>query len=361
MTQKLKIGIIGATGYTGAELIRLLLDHPAADIKYLTSTSAAGQDINTLYPSLAPHFSQKLVEYQAAETKGLDVVFVCLPHGHSMRIVPELLANHVRVIDLGADFRFADLAVYEKTYQKHTAPELNKEAVYGLPELNRAQIKNARLVANPGCYVTAATLALKPVVDNFPYVSGSIIIDAKSGVSGAGRALTQRTHFLEVYTNFSAYKLGTHRHQPEIEQNLGGVPVVFSPHLLPVNRGILATIYVKLSEKNKDSPVSLPAVFEVLRRAYKDEPFVKIVDEPPALKDVAGSNYCLISPTVTERSRDDRSAHGDGAGQDAGTQLILVSVLDNLIKGASGQAVQNMNIMCGLDERAGLERPALNP
>ncbi|MDR2430978.1 MAG: N-acetyl-gamma-glutamyl-phosphate reductase [Candidatus Margulisbacteria bacterium] len=338
MAQKLKIGIIGATGYTGAELARILLDHPLAELKYLTSTSFAGQDINEIYPFLRPRFSHKLTEYKAGDTAGLDVVFIALPHGHSMRIVPELLANKSRVIDLGADFRFADLALYEKTYQPHTAPEWNKKAVYGLPELNRAKIKEASLVANPGCYVTAATLALKPIVDNLKFVSDSIIIDAKSGLSGAGRALRQDTHFLEVYSNFSAYKIGAHRHQPEIEQNLGGLRVTFTPHLLPVNRGIFATIYVKLSEKLKKENA-----LAALNNAYKDEPFVKIVENPPVLKDVVGSNYCLISPVVN----DDR--------------LVLISALDNLIKGASGQAAQNMNIMFGLDERLGLERLALNP
>ncbi|MDR1452473.1 MAG: N-acetyl-gamma-glutamyl-phosphate reductase [Candidatus Margulisbacteria bacterium] len=340
MSGKIKIGIIGATGYTGAELLRLLLDHPAVEIKYLTTTSAAGQDINAIYPFLRPRFSQKLAEYKLSAARKLDAVFICLPHGRSMDIAPELVNAGVKVIDLGADFRFRDIAVYEKTYQKHTAPKMNARAVYGLPEYNRARLKKAQLVANPGCYVTAATLALKPIVEGLPFVEGSIIIDAKSGASGAGRALRQDTHFLEVYTNFSTYKLGAHRHQPEIEQNLGGAPVVFSPHLLPVNRGILATIYVKLSKKTNTDDV-----LSVLQKRYQNEPFVRVVENPPTLKDVVGSNYCLISPTVV----------GDGS------QLILVSVLDNLVKGASGQAVQNMNIMCGLPETTGLERLALNP
>jgi N-acetyl-gamma-glutamyl-phosphate reductase len=344
MSGKIKIGIIGATGYTGAELIRLLLDHTGAEIKYLTTTSAAGQDIGEIYPFLRPRFSQKLTEYRSSEAKKLDAVFICLPHGKSMDIAPELADAGVKVIDLGADFRFRDITVYEKTYQKHTAPEMNARAVYGLPEYNRARIQKAKLVANPGCYVTAATLALKPVIENLPFVDGSIIVDAKSGVSGAGRALRQDTHFLEVYTNFSAYKLGAHRHQPEIEQNLGGASVVFSPHLLPINRGILATIYVKLNEKTtKDN------ILSILQKQYQDEPFVRIVENPPALKDVVGSNYCLISPTIVEQ------------GQSGQTQLILVSALDNLLKGASGQAVQNMNIMFGLPETTGLERVALNP
>jgi N-acetyl-gamma-glutamyl-phosphate reductase len=339
MSGKIKIGIIGATGYTGAELLRILLDHPQADIQYLTSTSAAGQDLSEIYPFLRPRFSQKLTEYKLSEAQKLDVVFICLPHGKSMDITPELVNAGVKVIDLGADFRFRDLSVYEKTYQKHTAPEMNAQAVYGLPEYNRAQLKNAKLIANPGCYVTAATLALKPIVENVPFVEGSIIIDAKSGVSGAGRALRQDTHFLEVYTNFSTYKLGVHRHQPEIEQNIGA-SVVFSPHLLPVNRGILATIYVKLHEKT-----TIDNILSILQKQYKNEPFVRIVEKAPTLKDVVGSNYCLISPTIV----------GDGS------QLILVSVLDNLVKGASGQAVQNMNIMFGLPETTGLERLALNP
>ncbi|MDR2429068.1 MAG: N-acetyl-gamma-glutamyl-phosphate reductase [Candidatus Margulisbacteria bacterium] len=344
MSGKIKIGIIGATGYTGAELLRLLLDHPQADLKYLTTTSAAGQDISEIYPFLRPRFSQKLAGYELSAAQKLDVVFICLPHGKSMDIAPELVNAGVKVIDLGADFRFRDLAVYEKTYQKHTAPEMNAQAVYGLPEYNRAQIQKAKLIANPGCYVTAATLALKPIIENLSFVEGSIIIDAKSGVSGAGRALRQDTHFLEVYTNFSAYKLGVHRHQPEIEQNLGGAPVVFSPHLLPVNRGILATIYVKLGKKT-----DIDNILSILQKQYQNEPFVRVVKNPPALKDVVGSNYCLISPTVVSTPFNDQ------------TQLILVSALDNLVKGASGQAVQNMNIMFGLPETTGLERVALNP
>ncbi|MDR1323992.1 MAG: N-acetyl-gamma-glutamyl-phosphate reductase [Candidatus Margulisbacteria bacterium] len=339
MSGKIKIGIIGATGYTGAELLRILLDHPHADFQYLTSTSAAGQDIGEVYPFLRPRFSQKLTEYKLSEAQKLDVVFICLPHGKSMELAPELINAGVKVIDLGADFRFRDPAVYEKTYQKHTASELNAQAVYGLPEYNRAQLKKAKLVANPGCYVTAATLALKPIVENLAFAADSIIIDAKSGVSGAGRALRQDTHFLEVYTNFSTYKLGVHRHQPEIEQNIGA-SVVFSPHLLPVNRGILATIYVKLHEKT-----TADNILSILQKQYKNEPFVRIVEKAPTLKDVVGSNYCLISPTIV----------GDGS------QLILVSALDNLVKGASGQAVQNMNIMFGLPETTGLERLALNP
>jgi N-acetyl-gamma-glutamyl-phosphate reductase len=339
MSGKIKIGIIGATGYTGAELLRILLDHAQADIQYLTTTSAVGQDIGEIYPFLRPRFSQKLTEYKLSEAQKLDVVFICLPHGKSMDIAPELVNAGVKVIDLGADFRFRDLAVYEKTYQKHTAPELNVQAVYGLPEYNRAQLKKAKLIANPGCYVTAATLALKPIVENLAFAADSLIIDAKSGVSGAGRALRQDTHFLEVYTNFSTYKLGAHRHQPEIEQNIGA-SVVFSPHLLPVNRGILATIYVKLHEKT-----TADNILSILQKQYKNEPFVRVVEKPPTLKDVVGSNYCLISPTIV----------GDGS------QLILVSALDNLVKGASGQAVQNMNIMFGLPETTGLERLALNP
>lgn len=338
MTNKLKIGIIGATGYTGAELLRLLLDHPQAEIKYLTSTSFVGKDINEIYPFLAVKFSHKLTEYNAKDVKGLDVVFVCLPHGHSMQIVPEIIDSGVKVVDLGADFRFSDLSVYEKTYQKHTAPKLNSEAVYGLPEINRDKIKNATLIANPGCYVTAATLALKPIIDSGNFVPGSIVIDAKSGISGAGRVPAQDTHFSEADSNFSAYKIGVHRHQPEIEQNLGGVKVVFTPHLLPVNRGIFATIYVKLSKKCKKDDI-----VDILCKTYSDEPFVRIVDDLPTLKDVAGSNYCLISPTVND------------------DQLVLISVIDNLIKGASGQAIQNMNIMFGLPETMGLERLALNP
>lgn len=339
---KKKIGIIGATGYTGAELIKILINHPKVEIKYLTSNSYAGRNIAEIYPYLSKYISLDLKAFDLKDNilDELDIVFVALPHGHAMTIVPDLLRKGLSVIDLGADFRYRDINLYEKIYQKHTAAEANQQAVYGLPEYNRTEIKKAKLLANPGCYVTAATLALKPIIDSGNFVPGSIIVDAKSGVSGAGRSLTLETHFSEANENFSAYKIGVHRHQSEIEQNLKA-KVLFSPHLLPVNRGILATCYVTLNKS-----LSKAEIINIYQQAYAKEQFV-IIDENrfPNLKDVVGSNLCRIGVFYQEEDK----------------KLVLVSVIDNLLKGASGQAVQNMNIMAGFAEDEGLKLLALNP
>jgi N-acetyl-gamma-glutamyl-phosphate reductase len=339
--KKIKVGILGATGYTGIELIKILVNHPNTELAYLTSTSYAGQDINDVYPHLKPYLSYTLTDYSADDPliAKLDVVFLALPHGMAVSVAGNFLKKGVKVIDLGADFRFRDLRAYEKAYQEHTAPELNEKAVYGLPEYFRDQIKGSELIANPGCYVTAATLALKPITDNFNFVKGSIIIDAKSGVSGAGRKLTQNTHFPDAHENFSAYKIGEHRHQPEIEQNLG-TEVFFSPHLLPVNRGILATCYIKLNTQS-----SIDELMGFYNKQYANERFVKVVKQLPTLKEVVGSNNCFMSVNY----------HKDK------NLVVVVSVIDNLLKGASGQAVQNMNIVFGFPEETGLNLVPLNP
>jgi N-acetyl-gamma-glutamyl-phosphate reductase len=339
---KKKIGIVGATGYTGVELIKILVNHPGIEITYLTSNSYAGRMIEEIYPHLKKSLSLELKTFDLEDNalQALDLVFVALPHGHAQDIVPGLLAKGLMVVDLGADFRYADIGTYEKIYQPHKAVETNKMAVYGLPEYNRTNIKKAKLIANPGCYVTAATLALKPLADAGCVVPGSIIVDAKSGVTGAGRSLTIETHYTEANENFSAYKLGVHRHQSEMEQNLG-TKVLFSPHLLPVNRGILATCYATLNKTCKKQEL-----IELYKEKYKAEPFVQIEEKRlPVLKDVTGSNNCYLGFYFQEEAQ----------------RVVIVSVIDNLLKGASGQAVQNMNLMCGFAETDGLKLVPLNP
>ena len=339
--KKINVGIVGATGYTGVELVKILINHPQVHIAYLTSNSYVGKNINEIYPHLNPFISYSLIAFDVNDSQlaKLDVVFLALPHGHSVAAAQKLIALGVTVIDLGADFRFRDIAAYEKAYQPHADHELNKQAVYGLPEINRKNIVGKKLIANPGCYVTAATLALKPIIDKLAYNPGSIIIDAKSGVSGAGRSLTQGTHFPDANENFSAYKIDGHRHQPEIEQNLG-TAVTFVPHLLPINRGILATCYITLKEETTRD--NLYMLYEF---AYANEPFVQVVRQAPTIKDVAGSNMCHI--TIHYHA--------------ALNQVIVVSVIDNLLKGASGQAVQNMNLVFGFPETMGLNLVPLNP
>ncbi len=332
----IKIGIIGATGYTGLELIKILLKHQEVELKYLTSVTFAGRDINDVFPELKKkNFSYRLhdLDLESKELAGLDIVFIALPHGHSMQIAPILLEKNIKVIDLGADFRYQDIKLYEKIYQEHTANDVNKQAVYGLPEYFRKQIKKAKLIANPGCYVTAATLALKPLIDSDNFVKNSIIVDAKSGYSGAGRNFVEGLKFPDASEKFSAYKVGVHRHQSEIEQNLN-TPVLFAPHLLPVFRGILATCYVTV-EKTLDQK----ALAKLYKKQYQDEPFVEIVDALPDIKDVANTNMCKLHLLSFEKEK----------------KVVIVSVLDNLVKGASGQAVQNMNIMCGFTETTGLK------
>lgn len=334
--KKLNVGIVGATGYTGVELIKLLVNHPQVHLQYLTSTSYIGKNINEIYPHLLPFISQTLVDFDPKDKAlaALDLLFLALPHGHAMEAVKQIKGPVI--IDLGSDFRFQDHTVYEKAYQPHTAVELNKTAVYGLPEINRQQIAGKKLIANPGCYVTAATLALKPIIDKLAYVPGSIIIDAKSGVSGAGRG---KTYFSDAHDNFSAYKVEGHRHQPEIEQNLG-TKVTFVPHLLPIDRGILATCYITLKEKTTRDNLYMLYDF-----VYESEPFVHMVKHAPTIKDVVGSNMCHIGLFYREEM----------------DQVIVVSVIDNLLKGASGQAVQNMNVVFGFPEMMGLNIVPLNP
>lgn len=327
--RRFNIGIIGVTGFTGHELVKILCRHPFIHLVYGTTTSSVGKQIGELYPDLS-FVDLVLSEYSVASviSHKLDVVFLAVHHGKAMQYAAELLNAGVRVIDLSADFRFSSHETYEKVYGAHSEKSLCKQAVYGLPERFRAEIRKAKLVANPGCYVTSALLALLPLKE----VATDIIIDAKSGVSGAGKKLDEMYLFANLHNNFKAYGIATHRHQPEIEAYLGQ-PIEFVPHLLPINRGILSTIYFK-------SKCSLEELREKLVRAYENELFVRVVAKGSVeISMVAGTNHCALS------------LH---AGSRPGT-YILVSTLDNLIKGASGQAVQNMNLMLDISETAGLD------
>lgn len=325
-------GIYGATGYTGIELVQILHRHPQVQIGFATARSAAGQQLDEVYPTL---LEQPLIAPDDADPAAVDVVFCCLPHGTTIPTVQAALAAGARVVDLSADFRLRDAATYARWYGEHTAPELLAEAVYGLPEMYRERIRTARLVANPGCYPTGAILALQPLVQAGLLATPTVIVDSKSGVSGAGRSVSLKTHFGERYDNFNAYSVGrNHRHLAEIEQETG-VQVIFSPHLLPVFRGILSTIYVTLT------PDTVPAIVMDAYAHYQDEPFVRVLPPGtlPELRHVVHTNFCVIGVQAVDVARG---------------QYILVSVEDNLVKGASGQAVQNMNIMFGLEEAAGL-------
>ena len=321
-------GIVGASGFTGALLAELLLHHPDVRLRAVSSESFAGRPVREALPRIRTD----LGFCSHDEVKGVDVAFVCLPHGHSATTVKRLLDDGARVVDFSADFRLsADL--FAEWYGQHPYPDL-LPAVYGLSELHRDAIAQAALVANPGCYPTAALLALEPV-RRFGLVD--VVVDAKSGVSGAGKAATDATHFCTVDSDLVAYGLGGHRHYPEIAAGIGaghgGPSLTFVPHLAPMQRGIVETIYVRTQEM--PSEVELRDCY---RRAFAGDRFVEISDGPPHLRDVVGTNYCRILPTVDRRSR----------------RTVLVSVIDNLVKGASGQAVQNMNIMFGRDEGRGL-------
>jgi len=343
----IRIGILGASGYTGAELLRLLARHPQAEIRLLTANAKAGKPVGEVFPHLAQLDLPTLVKVEDADWSGLDVVFCALPHGTTQEIIARL-PKHLRVVDLSADFRLSDLATYAKWYgHAHKAPELQKDAVYGITELAREAVKTARLVANPGCYPTAAQLPLVPLVEADAIEAGDIIIDAKSGVTGAGREVKENLMFAEVAEGIHPYSIASHRHAPEIEQGLSAaakkpILVNFTAHLMPINRGIEETIYVKLH--NGATADDLRAT---LAKRYAGEPFVHVVPKgvTPATRHVRGSNHSLI---------------GVFADRIPG-RAILVSVQDNLVKGASGQAIQNMNAMVGLPETTSLEQQPLFP
>lgn len=339
----IKAAIVGATGYAGAELVRLLAQHRQVELVALTSHSYSGQSFEQVYP----HFRNQMKLVCAGDDLApivdqADVVFFALPHGHVAQKVDAEALQKTRIIDLGADFRLDDAAEYEHWYGlAHPNAPLLEQAVYGLPEWYRDEIRAARLIANPGCYPTCSALALAPLLKAGLVQSESIIIDAKSGVTGAGRALALGHHFNECNESIKAYGIATHRHTPEIEQTLrtvSGKPVTltFTPHLVPMNRGILATIYANLAPGATDS--DLRAAYET---TYQNEPFVRLLPEGayPETRWVKGSNFCDIGFRVDTRSN----------------RVIVVASIDNLVKGAAGQAIQNMNLMFGLEETAGLE------
>ena len=339
-----KIAVVGATGYTGFELLRLLGSHRGVEVMALTSETYAGKKVDEVFPALASVHGGALVKFEPAVCEGADLVFCCLPHRVAMNTVPSLLDAGHRVVDFSADYRLRDFSVYETWYKtEHTSPERITDAVYGVPELYREEIKKARLVANPGCYPTGAILALTPLLRAGLIKPDSIIVDAKSGVSGAGRKADLSIQFSEVNEGFKAYGVGTHRHTPEIEQELSAalgkaVQVSFTPHLAPMTRGILSTIYAA-GEGSADAS----SVRAALRDAYADEPFIRLMPEGafPNVTQVTGSNYVDIGLTHDERT----------------SRFIIVASIDNLVKGASGAAVQNMNLMLGLPETQGLLHP----
>jgi len=349
--KRAKIGVLGASGYTGAELLRLLLRHPGVEVALLTAERRAGQHMRQVFPQFSPYALPKLLAIDAVDWKAqaLDLAFCALPHATTQAVIKNLLAAapNTKVVDLSADFRLADPAAYARWYgHEHHAPELQKEAVYGLTEVYREKIKAARLVANPGCYTTCAELPLIPLLRVKAIDPDAIIIDAKSGMTGAGRGAKEEMLFSEVAEGFHAYGVGRHRHMAELDQEFSRaagreVIVSFTPHLLPINRGIFSTIYVR---GLKTTPDGLHAI---LSRAYAGEPFVHLLPfgEMPQTRHVRGSNMIFIG--VAKDRLEDRG--------------IICAALDNLTKGASGQAVQNMNLMLGFPETLGLEQVALFP
>lgn len=345
----IKVGIIGATGYTGAELVRLLARHPQVEIVAVSSQSYVGQRFDEVYPHLSGYIDLVCMEQDVPKMAQMcDVIFTAVPHGLSMGVAQEVLPAGKKLIDLGADFRFDDYKVYEEWYKvTHPTEKFIPVTAYGIPEINRAKIKSAQIVANAGCYVTSAILGLAPLLAARVIDPDSIIIDAKSGVSGAGRTASTGSLFTECDENFKAYNIGTHRHTPEIEQGLAkiyGSPVTvsFTPHLVPMSRGILSTIYSKLTT-DKD----LDEILAIYQKHYAHEPFIHILPKGvyPQTKYTTGSNHCFIGLTVDPRTN----------------RVVVTSALDNLVKGASGQAIQNMNILFDLPETTGLDFPGMYP
>ncbi len=337
-----RAAVVGATGYAGAELVRLLAAHPQVDVTMITSRQYAGKPLAEVYPGLAGAVESTCREFSADEVaEAADVVFTALPHKLPMDIVPGLLDKGCRVIDLSADFRFSDVSLYETHYQPHAAKDLCRQSVYGLCEVYGEKIKQAALIGNPGCYPTSVLLPLIPLIKQGLVEPETLIADAKSGVSGAGRAPSLGTHLCEVNESFKAYKVDIHRHAPEMRHILAaeaGSPVdlIFVPHLIPMNRGMLATIYADLTRRLSDADI-----LDVLADYYNESPFIRIYSPGcfPETRFVRGGNFCDIGVKVSA----------------SGRRAILVSAIDNLIKGAAGQAVQNMNLMFGIDETAGLD------
>jgi N-acetyl-gamma-glutamyl-phosphate reductase len=346
MTGKtIKVGIVGGTGYTGVELLRLLVQHPHTELCAITSRKEAGMAVAEMFPNLRGHVDLKFSEPAAAGLEQCDVVFFATPNGVAMQEARALVDAGVRIVDLAADFRIRDVAVWEQWYKmKHACPELVAEAVYALPEVNREQIRKARVIANPGCYPTAVQLGFLPLIEAGCVDLDHLIADAKSGVSGAGRKAETHILHAEAADNFKAYGVGGHRHHPEISQGLAraagrDVNLVFVPHLTPMIRGIHATLYAQLSKE-----VDLQAIYE---KRYAKEAFVDVMPagSHPETRSVRGANHCRIAVHRPQ----------------GGNTVVVLSVIDNLVKGAAGQAVQNMNLMFGLAEDAGLKQVALLP
>jgi len=350
--KKLKVSIIGTTGYAGKELVKILMNHQRVELVHLISSSYAGKNIAEIFPEFLNKLDKKLINFSLdVVSQDSDMVFTALPHTVSMDVVPELLKKGVKVVDLSADYRIKDSAVYQEWYKKELnqiSKELILEAVYGLPEIYLDKIKDASLVANPGCYPTSVILGIAPLLKYHFVEPGGIIIDSKSGTSGAGRKLSLDLHFAECNENFKAYKVVRHNHIPEVEQELSFVyfgadnkeqikriKVSFTPHLLPINRGILSTCYLSLRGSKKEEEV-----LEIYQKYYHKAPFVRIFKPPnlPEIKFSVGTNYCDIGFAIDERVG----------------KIKVISVIDNLLKGAAGQAVQNMNIMSGFPETCGL-------
>lgn len=343
MAERLPVAIVNVTSYTGGELARLILQHPRFELCEVTARSAQGQALSDVFPHLAA--GRLTITEQVKEAQ---LVFVCLPHGAAAETVPGLLAEGRRVVDLSADFRLRDAQTYAAWYKHtHPCPELLAEAVYGLCELHHEELREARLVGNPGCYPTATILGLAPALAK-GIIKPDIIVDAKSGMSGAGRSLSLTTHYSEMNESMDAYGLEGHRHTPEMEQELARVAnegaaslrFTFIPHHAPMTRGILATCYADLLE-----PLSEEALRALYEEFYAGLPFVRLTPRPPQTKWTAGSNSCLLYPTIDQRTQ----------------RLIVISCIDNLIKGASGQAVQCANILCGLNEEMGLAASGVYP
>lgn len=344
----MKVSVIGATGFAGAELLRLLDGHPEAEIEAITSESSTGEYIAQMYPHLAGRIDKKLTSMQDIDAiaEASDVIFIALPHGHAMKIGRHLRGSKTKIIDLGGDYRFKDYRVFEEWYKvKHENP--TAQAVYGLTELHRDQVRGASLVANPGCYTTCSILAMVPLLKAGLIETKGIIIDAKSGTTGAGRSLKLGSLYCSVNENFHAYGVGTHRHTPEIEQLYSeyageNVVIQFTPHLLPADRGILATCYGNLKEGVTDKQVA-----EAFEAMYGGEFFIRLRGKGacPEIKNVRASNYVDIGWQLDSRTG----------------RVIVMSCLDNLVKGAAGQAVQNMNVMFGLDETTGLRQLPVYP
>jgi len=344
----IKVGIVGGTGYTGVELLRILAVHPEVTVSCITSRSEAGMLVADMYPNLRGHFDLAFSEPDPGVLAACDLVFFATPHGVAMRMIPELMASGVRVVDLSADFRLKDLKVWSEWYgMPHEAPEWAEKAVYGLPEVVRSDISKAQLVANPGCYPTAVQLGFLPLLEHGLVDPSRLIADAKSGASGGGRQAKIGMLHGEVSESFKAYGASGHRHLPEIRQGLsaaagGNTGVTFVPHLVPMIRGIEATLYAELK-----NPADFDGLQELFEARYRDEPFVDVMPfgSHPETRSVRGANMCRMALHRQEQSN----------------IVIISSVIDNLVKGAAGQAVQNMNIMFGLKETLGLEAPAMLP